>query len=189
MQTRRQDEEQKTLAGKIQEFSSQWLGRLSVITDGINQSVQQGKALLEATTKMAQTNLRVFQMIFDVHQFILRVPAQVNRQQPVYMIDAFGKESPFNLEFVRSAEALIAILKVNFKSTPRMIEHGEFVIEDDGMKRAIDLTSDWQACFFPGQRVSMSMVFIRHTGSNSAMSNCPSCGSESRSAPDKEVVW
>ncbi|RYP75160.1 hypothetical protein DL770_007468 [Monosporascus sp. CRB-9-2] len=187
MQTRRHDEAQKTLAGKIQEFSSQWLGRLSAITDGVKQSVQQGKALLEATAKIAQTNLRVFQMIFDIHQFILQVPLQINRQQPVYMIDAFGKESPFHLEFVRSAEALIAILKVNFKSTgsgPRMIERGEFVIEDDGTKRDIDLASDWESCFSPGQRVSMSMVFSRR-----AASSCPGCGSISKSASDQEVIW
>ncbi|KAH6842363.1 hypothetical protein B0I37DRAFT_381750 [Chaetomium sp. MPI-CAGE-AT-0009] len=187
IQARKHDEAQKTLAGKIQESSLQWLGRLSAITDGVNQSVQQGKALLDATAKIVQTNLRVFQMIFDIHQYILRVPPQVNRQQPVYMIDALGKESPFHLEFVRSAEALIAILKVNFKSTkrgPRMIERGEFVIEDDGTKRDIDLTSDWETCFFPGQRVSMSMVLKR----NSVMATCPACLTESGSTNDVEVI-
>jgi hypothetical protein len=192
MQTRRQNEGQKTLAGKIQEFSSQWLGRLPAITDGVNQSVQQGKALLDATAKMVQTNLRVFQMIFDIHQYILRVPSQVNRQQPVYMIDAFGRESPFHLEFIRSAEALIAILKVNFKSTrsgPRMIERGEFVIEDDGTKRDIDLADDWETCFYPGQRVSMSMVFMRIRDRATSTCFCPGCGTDSASAADRDVIW
>jgi len=32
------------------------------------------------------------------------IPAQINRQQPVYMIDAFGKATPFHLEFIQSAE-------------------------------------------------------------------------------------
>jgi hypothetical protein len=190
MQARRQNEGQKTLAGKIQEFSSQWLGRLPAITDGVNQSVQQGKALLDATAKMVQTNLRVFQMIFDIHQYILRVPSQVNRQQPVYMIDAFGRESPFHLEFIRSPEALISILKVNFKSAPsgpRMIERGEFVIEDDGTKRDINLADDWETCFSPGQRVSMSMVFEHRKGG--PKSTCPGCGTESGSAADREVTW
>jgi hypothetical protein len=189
MQTRRQNEAQKTLAGRIQESSLQWLGRLSAITDGVNQSVQQGKVLLDATAKMVQTNLRVFQMIFDIHQYILRVPSQVDRQQPVYMIDALGKESPFHLEFVRSAEALLAILKVNFKSTslgPRMIERGEFVIEDDGAKRDIDLARDWETCFFPGQRVSMSMVITRL--GEGTKTTCPSCGTESGSAADQKVI-
>ncbi|KAK3291594.1 uncharacterized protein B0H64DRAFT_409510 [Chaetomium fimeti] len=189
MQSRRQDEAQKTLAGKIQELSSQWFGTLSAIADGVNHSVQQGKYLLDATAKIIQTNLRVFQMVFDIHQYILRVPPQVNRQQPVYMIDAFGKESPFHLEFVRSAEALIAILKVNFKSTSsgsRMIERGDFVIEDAGTKRDIDLDCDWDTCFFPGQRVSMSMVFKRR--GEPTTSTCPACRTEAGSAADQEVV-
>lgn len=145
---------------------------------------------LEVLAKIVQTNLRVFQMIFDIHQCILRVPSQVSRQQPVYMIDAFGKESPFHLEFIRSAGALIAILKVNFKSTrsgPRMIERGEFVIENDGTKRGINLVSEWEACFFPGQRVSMSMVFKRSVGLLTC--TCPGCGTKSGSAADREVIW
>lgn len=188
IQDAKQGQESKTLAGKIQDFSSQWFSKASAITDGMTQSVHQGKALLEATTKIVQTNLRVFQMVFDIHQFIFRVPAQVNRQQPVYMIDAFGKESPFHLEFVRSAEALIAILKVNFKSTesgPQMIEQGEFVIEDDGTKRDVNLANDWDTCFFPGQRVSMSMVFNRSNKSPS----CPSCGAMSNAGSGQETVW
>lgn len=188
MQARRQNEGQKTLAGKIQEASSQWLSKLSVITDGVNQSLQQGKALLDVTAKIVQTNLRVFQMIFDIHQYVLQVPSQVNRQQPVYMIDAFGRESPFHLEFVRSAEAFMAILKVNFKSNgSQMIERGEFVIEDDGTQRDVDLTGDWETCFSPGQRVSMSMVF-KHVN-NPMTATCPGCGTESGSAPDREVTW
>ncbi|KAH6617481.1 hypothetical protein F5144DRAFT_393368 [Chaetomium tenue] len=187
LESRRQSERQKTLAGRIQESSFQWLSKLSVITDGVNQSVQQGKVLLDATAKIVQTNLRVFQMIFDIHQYILQLPAQINRQQPVYMIDAFGKSSPFHLEFVRSAEAFMAILKVNFKSNgPQKIERGEFVIEDDGTKRDIDLSSDWETCFLSGQRVSMSMVFKRVR--NPTTTTCPGCGTEPGSAPDREVM-
>lgn len=100
---------------------------------------------MDSTAKVAQTNLRIFQMMQDIHQFI-KVPAQVDRQQPVYMIDALGRHSPFHLEFIRSAEALVAILKVNFQSTstgPATIDNGEFVIEDAGTSRDIDLENDW----------------------------------------------
>ncbi|CAJ2501105.1 Uu.00g039580.m01.CDS01 [Anthostomella pinea] len=57
---------------------------------GRQHSVKQGKELLESTANIVQGNLRVFQMVFDIHQFILSLPAQVHRQQAVYMIDAFG---------------------------------------------------------------------------------------------------
>jgi len=33
-----------------------------------------------------------------------RIPSQVERQQPVYMIDALGRHAPFYLEFIRSKE-------------------------------------------------------------------------------------
>jgi hypothetical protein len=49
-------------------------------------------------------NIKVFQIVLEVQQAILRIPGQVERQQPVYLIDALGKHSPFHLEFVRSAE-------------------------------------------------------------------------------------
>lgn len=38
------------------------------------------------------------------------VPSQIDRQQPVHLIDALGKHSPFHLEFVRSAEVINARL-------------------------------------------------------------------------------
>jgi hypothetical protein len=51
-----------------------------------------------------RTNVKVFQIVLQIQQFITRIPGQVERQQPVYLLDALGKTSPFHLEFVRSAE-------------------------------------------------------------------------------------
>lgn len=82
------------------------------------------------------------------------------------MIDAFGRYSPFHLEFVRSAEALVAVLKVNFKhhgNSAEKIEKGEFAIEDAATTRVIDLNTNWELCFSPGQRVEMSIVVTMST--------------------------
>jgi hypothetical protein len=35
---------------------------------------------------------------------ITRIPNQIDRQQPVYMVDALGRVAPFYLEFIRSSE-------------------------------------------------------------------------------------
>jgi hypothetical protein len=85
--------------------------------------IEQGKKLLEMTTKVLlvslkfgciqfsyltcyrQTNVQVFQVVLDIQKIITRIPGQVDQQQPVYLIDALGKSSSFHLEFVRSAEA------------------------------------------------------------------------------------
>jgi hypothetical protein len=48
--------------------------------------------------------LKVFQIVLQIQQFVTRIPSQVERQQPVYLLDALGKSSPFHLEFIRSAE-------------------------------------------------------------------------------------
>lgn len=53
-----------------------------------------------------------------------------------------------------------------------MIERGEFVIQDSITKKDINLMSDWDVCFSPGQRVEMSMVFERKIGPTSNCSKC-----------------
>ncbi|KMU85899.1 hypothetical protein CIHG_03428 [Coccidioides immitis H538.4] len=186
MHARAEQRQYGTLAGKIQALSNQGMSKLAIIADSIAQGVQPGRRLLETSEKVLQTNLRVFQMIHDIQRFLLHIPTQVQRQQPVYMIDAFNKESPFHLEFVRSAEALISILKVNFKASgcgPGMIDRGEFLIEESGTQNLIDISKPWETCFYPGQRVAMCMLFKEKR----VRASCPRCGAEFQGPTDKEV--
>ncbi|KAF2098766.1 hypothetical protein NA57DRAFT_76005 [Rhizodiscina lignyota] len=180
---KRRNQQQKTLAGLIVQFSNDCLSKLS-------ENIDQGRRLLEASGKIISLNLQVFSAIYDIQQYIRSIPRQVGgNQEPVYMIDALGRHSPFHLEFVRSAEALTAVLKVNFKSTgvgAEMIERGDFVIQDMGTRRDIDLSDDWETSFFPGQRVAMSMVFKRSFGFENP---CPGCGNLARGALDEDVTW
>ncbi|KAH0548194.1 hypothetical protein GP486_008089, partial [Trichoglossum hirsutum] len=186
---RKQDSQHKSLASRIQNFSCQSMSMLSAITDSVAQSVQQGKALLESSAQVVQTNLRVFQIVHDIQLFILRIPGQVQRQQPVYLIDPFNKESPFHLEFIRSAEALLAVLKANLKESgcgPAMIDRGEFAIEELGTQSSIDLKEPWDNCFYPGQRVAMSMIFKQQPVT--LESSCPRCGKDHQKSTGKEVT-
>lgn len=191
MNARKQEAQYKSLAGTIQAYSSQVMSRLSFIANSVALSVQQGKSLLEVSAAILQTNLRVFQMIHDVQLFITRIPGQIQRQQPVYMVDAFNKESPFHLEFIRSAEALLAVLKANLQLSgcdPGMIDRGAFVITESGTKKLIDLSKNWDACFYPGQKVVMSMVFLKGTD-NLSESLCPRCQASHSGSTHEEVVW
>ena len=64
----------------------------------------------------------------------------------------------------------------NFKpirSGRSKIERGEYIIQDTGSKRLIDLAGEWDTCFAPGQRVEMSMVFRHHKANKPS---CPGCG-------------
>jgi len=51
-----------------------------------------------------RTNTLVFQTVLGLQKIITALPGQIERQQPVYFIDALSKQAPFHLEFVRSAE-------------------------------------------------------------------------------------
>ncbi|KAE9377316.1 hypothetical protein N431DRAFT_436561 [Stipitochalara longipes BDJ] len=153
----RQEDRQKSLAGRLQEGYFSVMQRLMVV-------VRQGKQLLDMTSSILRTNVEIFQAVLQIQQMVTKIPSQVERQQPVYMIDALGTHSPFHLEFVRSAEALLAVLKVNFgknSNGAELIERGEFAIEDAITRRDIDLSTDWERCFSPGQRVEMSVVVTR----------------------------
>jgi hypothetical protein len=161
-QTRDQRMQYRSLVGTIQSFATQAMGKMSAIADGVSKTAAQSTALVQTCAQILQTNLQIFQMIYDIQLFITKIPGQVQRQQPVYFVDSLNRETPFHLEFVRSAEALRAVLKINLRTLaygPRMIDAGEFVIEESATNKVIDITRNWEGCFFPGQRVVMSMVF------------------------------
>ncbi|KAH8173009.1 hypothetical protein LIA77_07264 [Sarocladium implicatum] len=158
VQTERQDHMHKSLAGMIQDVSVRWLSSLSPIANGMNQALRQGQKLPSIAVMIHKTNLRVFRMVVDIHQVVLSIPAQVHRQKPIVMTDPLGRISPFHLEFIRSKEALLAVLQDNLKSTrvgPMMIQDGNFSIRDNETKRDIRLDDDWNNVFHPGQSVSV----------------------------------
>ncbi|KAF4631435.1 hypothetical protein G7Y89_g6695 [Cudoniella acicularis] len=150
---KRQDQQNQTLSGKVQESYFSCMQRLSTIAGTVQIGIEQGKRLLEMTTRVLQTNIQVFQVVLDIQKVIKRIPGQVERQQP----------------------ALVTFLKVNFKrigSAAEVIERGDFAIQDSITKKDVNLASDWDVCFSPGQRVEISMVFKRKA---SPTSSCPTC--------------
>lgn len=79
------------------------------------------------------------------------------------------------------------MLKINFEkipSGPRKIDNGEFVILEAASRRQIDLSTDWEACFMPGQRVEMRMTFQRQTR---RLNSCPNCAYESETHTEEDV--
>jgi hypothetical protein len=132
----------KTFYEMLEGHSNMFLGKLSSIAETIAQGVEQGKALIHASTRVLQTNIRVFQMLREIQIFIRTVPAQIERQQPIYLVDPFNRQSPFYLEFIRSKAAFLSVLKENFKSLgcdSRLIENEEFIIEEQGTGSLIDI--------------------------------------------------
>jgi hypothetical protein len=192
IQAQAQQRQYKSLAGSIQAFSLQAMGKLRVIADGVAMNIQHGTSLVQTCAEILQKTLRIFQIVYDIQLFITRIPGQVQRQQPVYFVDAFNRESPFHLEFIRSADALLAVLKVNFKKSgvgPKMIDRGDFVIEESGSNHVIDITRDWENCFYPGQKVAMSMILRRMERATSPKTFCPKCSKSHQHSTDEEINW
>ena len=81
------------------------------------------------------------------------------------------------------------MLEVNFEkyeSGADMVRNGEFAIQDEGTCVDVDLSQPWDICFFPGQRVNMSMIFTR---SDSADKDCPKCKAVSGGKGDQDIEW
>ncbi|KAJ0419919.1 hypothetical protein BJY00DRAFT_285409 [Aspergillus carlsbadensis] len=184
----RSDLHQKRLGSTIQAMLREVVQKLGQIAGAMAQSVEQGKALLESSAQIVQSNMRIFQAVQQLETILRTVPPQILLQQPVYLVDAFNKPCPFHLESIRSAEALLAFLKVNLQGTgcgSGMVDREEFVIEDAGTHRSIDLTQSWDTCFFPGQRVVMSMVFRQPVHEAS----CPRCSAIHAASIKEQVAW
>ena len=191
IESKKNAESQKTLAGRLQDSYTNCMSKLSVIVGSVTVGIEQGRRLLEMADGIIKTNVQIFQIVLDIQNFITRIPGQVERQQPVYLIDAVGRHQPFHLEFILSASAFKAVLKSNFEnigSGAQKIDRGEFAIQDSVKKRDIDLSSTWASCFRPGQRVDMSMIF---TSWKTNPGCCPSCNKHSRdyieSTTDRDI--
>ncbi|GMF79399.1 unnamed protein product [Aspergillus oryzae] len=175
----RSDQQYRNIMKELWEISRGIVRKLLYLSGGIEESLQQGKALLDYSTL-------IFQAVRNLESRTL--PSQIQRQQPVYLIDAFNKESPFHLEFIRSPEALLSVLKLNLKESscgPRMVDRGDFVIEDAGTQTMIDLAQPWDTCFYPGQRVTMSMILDQSLEGPS----CPRCQAPHDGNSNKEITW
>ena len=81
-------------------------------------------------------------------------------------------------------QALTGVLRANFLNFGQAalkIDRREFVIQDAVTRRDINLDQRWDGCFYPGQRVDMSMTFP--IGGRPVGDNYASC------AASPNVTW
>lgn len=141
-------------------------------------------------------NKELLQTVQDMRKMLeyqTSVPPQVLLQQPVILLDPFGRLAPFHLDFIDSSECFIAVLRARFShagispSALSKLDEQEFVIQDSRGKRPIDLNRPWKRVFRPGQHVDMRMTFHRFA---CPPSTCPSCHEfNEKNDDDDEVEW
>ena len=81
------------------------------------------------------------------------------------------------------------MLELNFEclgSAADMVRNGDFAIQDEGTDADINLSQPWELCFFPRQRVNMSMIFTRPHNTDS---NCPKCKTVADGKSDHDIEW
>lgn len=139
-------------------------------------------------------NKELMRNVQDLNQMLrmqLSIPPQVLLQQPVILLDAFGKIAPFHLDFIDSLEAFTAVLKIRFRQAGvkqiglSKLERREFSIQETHKKRVMDLSKPWSTLFQAGQEVDMSMVFHRFACRSGT---CPGCSS-SNEGGEEQTQW
>ena len=147
---------------------------------------EQNQDLRELMLKILKTNLQIYDIVLDMQT---KLPLQIERQQPVIFLDAFARLSPVHLEFITSAEAFLAVLKVRFQDAGlRKIEKGHFSLEESRTRRLIDLRQPWHTCFLPGQKIDMSMIFSEPSDGERTK-RCPGCRHNPVSNEPGEIEW
>lgn len=124
-----QESLRKSVSSQIQDGFSSCISKFSTLGGTLANVSAQAQQCLEGIRRIMTMNVRAFQVILEVQTLLLLIPGQVQRQQPVYLNDALGRFAPFHLEFIRSPEALISVLCLNFKwlgSASKKIQRGEF---------------------------------------------------------------
>jgi hypothetical protein len=194
---------QSAALDQLQDTTSRQFETLKSMIEGIVPSMQREyRSQLEEKGRDNKDEINIKTIIVEVKETIVKMfnmmgtmvvtmqanlPLQVQRQQPVYFIDACGFEAPFHLEFINSWEAFEAVLEVRFKDRGlSKIKRREYTLEKAGNHQLISRSTPWERRFLPGMKIVMDMVFrVRFQQANA----CPSCGYHSDEPVGTEIDW
>lgn len=92
-------------------------------------------------TSVTESNVKIFNSVMQMQALLSKLPAQVDRQQPVIFEDAHGRRAPFHVEFINSFAVFQAVLEERFRDVAgfKMVKNLEYTIQDVASRRKIDL--------------------------------------------------
>jgi hypothetical protein len=81
------------------------------------------------------------------------------------------------------------ILTDRYSNMPgqRKVLNQEYILEDALTKRRVTAGSQWEACFRPGRRIIMTIVFVENK--KLLKNKCLACGLSSSGPPGSTVDW
>jgi hypothetical protein len=133
-------------------------------------------------------NFRSYSILLDLQT---RVPREFEPcwiQEPLTLTDSLGRVAPIHLELINSWHVLESVLTARFKNIPgeRKVMQGEYALQDRGSLRDIEKSQAFEACFLPGRKVDMSMIFKRH---HTLLRSCPGCWLETTEDNAIATTW
>lgn len=163
------------------------MGGETALQKSLLEAVRQGVTQNHTIIQNQQQILGQVQELKTICSVNQEIPPQVLLSTPVILLDARGRSAPFHLEFIDSAEAFVAVLKIRFKDIGlRKIETEEYTLEDTRRKQALKLTDPWTKIVKPGQHIGMSMIFRVY---EPPTTKCPNCGKENEGSNIEDIVW
>jgi hypothetical protein len=147
------------------------------------------KGLSNQQAQLFETLLKEVCHLRMIVQLQEKIPAQIALQKPVVLLDACGQVAPVHLDFVNSAEAFLAVLRIRFKQSGisirglQKLDNAEYIFQDQ--RAVLSLRQPWQTLFKPGQHVNMSMLFRR----KAMIDTCPGCDCENEIEPAGGTEW
>jgi hypothetical protein len=140
-------------------------------------------------TKIWTLNFRNYNVLLDLQARVPREFGPCWIQEPLMLTDALGRVAPVHLELINSWEVLDSVLSARFRNIPgeQKVSRKEYALQDRNSSRDIERTARFEACFFPGRKVDMSMVFSR--GNNTSSTSCPGCKMDSGQDSGIASVW
>ncbi|ESZ90210.1 hypothetical protein SBOR_9407 [Sclerotinia borealis F-4128] len=168
---------QRNLLDTMNIIFGKFMIRLGDIFTSVETCTAQGVTLIRSSATIIHIALQVYQRVLDIHKFVTLLPPQVRQDQPVYFVDAYGKETAFYLDFVFSSKVFIDWLMRRFETIGQgKIARGEFALSDSRTRRELDLCEPWDVLFHPGMHVDMDMIFQEFCAPTE-VNSCPACHS------------
>jgi hypothetical protein len=153
---------------------------------------QLGSELKSMMNRIFRTNVETYEAVVAIQRVL---PSHLERsmfRDPFILEDAIGRISPVHMDFINSWEAFDAILRLRFQDVQgfKKVQNNEYVLQEHATKREIKRTRRWDVAFMPGQRVDMSLVFVKaEKAEETPSTSCPNCRATSTKSQDSEVQW
>jgi hypothetical protein len=110
-----------------------------------NEWLEQKLDKLQCQNQRLEDHVREIKASIQLRQ---DVPPQILLQQPVILHDAIGRIAPFHLEFISSAAAFTAVLKVRFQHRgQRKIMAQEWTLREARKQNTINIDKPWETVF------------------------------------------